>query len=218
MPAWILVSTIIFKEADSRTLGVIMGGAVPLVLNLVLMAYAYHLVNAQQARKEPDVAVGDEDVVSCCSKSGYLFLFPARSGKAEIALCALLTFAYGALMVYVLHPTTLTYFFDDDRDLASLIPLLIFVGLSSFSLFSGRCPESAVYLNNDQELNWGSNHYQRATYYILIAVYLVACEAAEVEMTQAGSEVVYASFIIVYVLQVLGILSHPVVTIFWAME
>ena len=120
-------------------------------------------------------------------------------------------------MVYAVHPTTLGYFFLDNRGLASAVPLLIFIGLSGFSLFSHHCPEGAVYRDNDQELDWGSNHYQRATYFILIAAALLACERAGVQLGQ-GAEALYASFMIVYALQVLGILSHPIVTLLWAME
>ena len=164
------------------------------------------------------MADSDDEGATCCATPGYLFLFPAKSGMIELALCAVLTFAYGALMVYAVHPTTLGYFFSDDRDLASAVPLLIFIGLSGFSLFSQHCPEAAVYRDNDQELDWGSNHYQRATYFILIAAALLACESAGTMLPQAAAEALYASFMIVYALQVLGLLSHPIVTILWAME
>jgi hypothetical protein len=56
------------------------------------------------------------------------------------------------------------------------MPWLVLVGLSSYSLFSHHCPESAIYRDNDQELAWGSNHYQRVVFNIIISLALLAYE------------------------------------------
>ena len=81
-------------------------------------------------------------VIMAISYGKKSFLFPAKSGVIEIVFCSLVTFAHGFLLTYV--PGGPTY---------------IISGFSSYSLFSSRCPESAVYLDNDQEFALGSNHY-----------------------------------------------------------
>lgn len=98
MPIWISICVIVFGLKDARTAGCIVGGAVPLVINLVFMGTSYTIRN--------DVKE-DDDEVSCFSKAGFLFLFPAKAGLLEIAYCSLLTFAYGALMTYAFHPATM---------------------------------------------------------------------------------------------------------------
>lgn len=93
------------------------------------------------------------------------------------------------------------------------------IGLSSYSLFSQHCPEIAIYRDNDQELNWGSNHYQRSTYCSLLGLAILAIN--EGGWAWGSDKVVpwlYHAFIIVYFLQVFGMLSHPLVTLLWAME
>ena len=122
-------------------------------------------------------------------------------------------------MVYALHPATLDYFFGADTNSLGIVIVIYICMLNpSYSLFSAHCPESAVYCDNDQELGWGSNHYQRPTYYILIAAALMACEGAEAQLSLSNVVLIYASFILVYFLQVMGLLSHPIVTIMWAIE
>lgn len=74
---------------------------------------------------------------------------------------SLLTFLQGALMVYVVHPQGNGF---GDNGLGSHIGHLVIMGLASYSLFSGKCPEIAIYRDNDSELEVGSNHYQRAIY------------------------------------------------------
>ena len=220
VPGWVALATVIFKDNDQRVLAIVLGGAFPFVINGLVMGISASFLNSLQARKEPDLEPEDESP-SCLSRAAFMFLFPPKSGGVEIALCSLTTFAFGSTMVYVLHPRTLAYFYgaESDTELGGYIPLLLLIGLSSFGLFSARCPESAVYLNNDQELNWGSNHYQRPIYYILIAAFLMVCEATEPTwLTSSGVDLVYALFIITYFLQVCGILSHPIVTILWLME
>ena len=99
MPLWISICVIVFGLKDNRAAGCIAGGAVPFVINLVLMGTSYKLRN--------DGKVEDDGEVSCFSKAGFLFLFPAKAGLLEIAYCSLLTFAYGALMTYAFHPATM---------------------------------------------------------------------------------------------------------------
>jgi hypothetical protein len=230
MPVWISVCIIVFGLKDARTAGCIAGGAVPLVINLVLMGTSYKFKNDAKA---------EDDEVSCFSKAGFLFLFPAKSSLLEVAYCALLTFAYGALMTYAFHPATMMSLYGVEQSLAANIPQLILIGLSSYSLFSHHCPESAIYRDNDQELDWGSNHYQRVIFYILIAIGLIVNENAPDDMKTAAAaavssatgsavdattlqsnvhEYLYLLFIVVYVLQVFGLLSHPLVNILWAAE
>ena len=194
VPASVLVSVVVL--GDQKWMAMIVGGAVPLVINVVLMIVALSLGS-------------DED----SQKSGFLFLFPAKSGAFEVLLAAVLTFVNGALMVYIVNPET------TGEDLGTRIPHLVIIGLSSYSLFSQHCPEVAIYRDNDQELNWGSNHYQRSTYCSLLGLAVLAIN--EGGWAWGSDKMVpwlYHAFIIVYFLQVFGMLSHPLVTLLWAME
>lgn len=164
-----------------------------------------------------DDAVDDEEI-SCASKAGLRFLFPPKSSVIEILVCFILTFANGALMTFVFHPTTLFYFFEDFNTTAVLITGLIVSGLSSYCLFSAHCPESAIYRDNDIYFAFGSNHYQRVVSNLVIALTIILLEANEVELTQKTAGLVYWMFLIVYLLQAFGVLSHPIVTALWAVE
>ena len=64
-----------------------------------------------------------------------------------------------------------------------------------------------MYRDNDQEFTLGSNHYQRAISNIMTAVI----------MYQLGLNQTWL-FIVVYFMHVLGIIAHPLVTVFWALE
>ena len=85
-------------------------------------------------------------------ESSFTFLFPTKS-PVEIMVCSIVTFAQGYLLTLM--------------DLNIIV--LIVAGLSSYSLYSGRCPESAVYRDNDDEFAFGSNHYKRPIYNIALA-------------------------------------------------
>jgi hypothetical protein len=118
------------------------------------------------------------------------FLFPPKSGFIEIIFCTLITFGHGFTLALVPG-----------------IPTYVMSAFASYSLFSGRCPESAVYRDNDQEFTLGSNHYQRAISNIMTAVIMYQLDLDQTWL-----------FIVVYVMHVLGIIAHPLVTVFWALE
>ena len=56
----------------------------------------------------------------------------------------IITFTYGVLMTYSFHPKTMLLFEVEGAGLYQL-----FVGLSGYSLFSMRCPELAIYRDNE---------------------------------------------------------------------
>jgi hypothetical protein len=86
----------------------------------------------------------------------------------EIIICTGVTFLFTALGIYG--------FRDEER--GGVIALsYILMSLSSYSLFSKNCPESAVYADNDSEFQIGSNHYQRPLHVIMcVVVFEVARE------------------------------------------
>jgi hypothetical protein len=97
----------------------------------------------------------------------------------EIIYTAILTYSFGALMTYFIHPRTINFWNGtNDLTLINSIPYLIIISVSSFSLFSKQCPEVAIYRDNDSEFNWGSNHYSRSIYCSLISGILVICESS----------------------------------------
>jgi hypothetical protein len=118
------------------------------------------------------------------------FVFQPKTGWVEIAFAALVTFFHGFTLAMVPG-----------------LPTYIIGGLSSYSLFAGRCPESAVYRDNDEEFALGSNHYQRPLSNILLAVVMIVMDLDQTWL-----------FIAIYFLHVLGIIAHPWVTIVWAIE
>jgi len=152
MPGTIILATSIFNGEDQRAAAMMVAAALPGILNAGLMLASYGARNDAPAEEELDD-------ISCCSKAGFQFLFPPKQSSMEIVLCSMLTLAYGAMMAYAFHPYTMSLFYGSEQGLASSLPLLVLVGLSSYSLFSHHCPESAIYRDNDQELGWGSNHY-----------------------------------------------------------
>ena len=124
------------------------------------------------------------------------FIFPPKSGLVEILFCTLVTFGHGFSLALVPG-----------------IPTYVMSAFASYSLFSGRCPESAVYRDNDQEFTMGSNHYQRAISNIITAVILYQFN----QLYQIGLDQTWV-FIVVYFMHVFGIIAHPLVTILWALE
>jgi len=206
VPAATAVSLVVVP--DDQWTAMALGGALPLLINLIVMMVSRRLGTDRRT----DEAESD---VSCCSKEGFLFLFPPKSGLGEIFLAAVLTAVHGALMSYMFHPST------TGTSLTSSIPYFVIIGLSSFSLFGHHCPEIAIYRDNDAEVAWGSNHYQRSTYCSVLALIVLLMKQAGWSVGKYDETVinwVYISFIIVYFLQVFGMLSHPAVTLMWAME
>lgn len=156
MPGSVLLSVLVL--GDQKWLAMVVGGAVPLVINVALMIVARTMQSTSDEESQ---------------KSSFLFLFPAKSGWFEVLLAAILTFLNGALMVYVVNPAT------GGQEVGARIPHLVVIGLSSYSLFSAHCPELAIYRDNDQELDWGSNHYQRSTYCSLLGFVILLIQEYE---------------------------------------
>ena len=101
----------------------------------------------------------DDEDISCASKAGMKFLFPPKSSFIEILVCFALTFANGALMTHAFHSATLSFYFGESSTTGIFVSGLVVLGLSSYSLFSAHCPESAIYRDNDICFGFGSNHY-----------------------------------------------------------
>ena len=133
----------------------LIGGIVATIINLILMIIA---VQVQKTEDE-----GDTEDVSCFSKKGFIFLFPAKSGYFEILVCAIVTFLYTALGIRG---------FFDEKEVGINAMIYFLLALNSYSLFSKNCPESAVYRDNDSEFQIGSNHYQRPLYWVICAIIL----------------------------------------------
>lgn len=123
-------------------------------------------------------------------------------------------------MTYFLHPKTMDYWYlkYDHHTFGNSAPYLILVALSSYSLFSKQCPEIAVYLDNTEDFDFGSSHYQRALNYIVLAGLMAILEAAGVVFFASWSAWFYNMFIIMYFLQVFGALSNFWVTLMWLLE
>lgn len=124
-----------------------------MVINIILMITSFQLQKTD--------AEGDTEDVSCFSKKGLLFLFPAKSGYFEILICSLTTFAFTALGIKA---------FMNEESFTINLMAYILLALNSYSLFSKNCPESAVYRDNDSEFQIGSNHYQRPLNFIFCAL------------------------------------------------
>lgn len=136
----------------------IISGAILAVINLILII----------VRKSIGDEITSDDMenesISCFSKQGFRFLVPSRD-TGESIWCIIVTFLYGFLMTYSLHG--LTFFGINpnrnsiimDHRTAPFIYCLVFIGLSGYSLFSHKCPEGAIYRDNEAEFGLGSNHY-----------------------------------------------------------
>jgi hypothetical protein len=124
-------------------------------------------------------------------------------------------------MTHAFHSATLSFYFGESSTTGIFVSGLVVLGLSSYSLFSAHCPESAIYRDNDIYFGFGSNHYQRVVSNIIIAFIIIMMEVYSdnsINISQEMAALMYWMFPIVYVLQALGVLSHPVVTGLWAME
>lgn len=97
-------------------------------------------------------------------KKGEMFLVPHR-GMVESIVCIIITFLYGAAMTYLLHTSTFEYYrpvkqtSNLDHRTEPMIMCLVMIGFSGYSLFSYKCPETAIYRDNESEFGLGSNHY-----------------------------------------------------------
>lgn len=122
-------------------------------------------------------------------------------------------------MTYAFHPMTTLYFTKNDIT-GLTFGCLLFVGLSGYSLFSQRCPESAIYRDNEQEFGFGSNHYQRPFFFVLLSIAMFVRELTEQMPFGSSTDLswLYHMFLYFYFAQVIGLLSHPVVNMLWAME
>lgn len=114
---------------DDSIVASVAAGAVLLVINLFLNAASY--------------VMEESDDTSCMSKGGFLFLFPKKQSMLHMTVCLVHTFLFGALVEYAYHPQT------TEVSTRLLIVGMITTALSSYSLFSENCPESAIYMDND---------------------------------------------------------------------
>jgi len=106
----------------------IIGGVVLLIFNFTHIVGAYIL-----SRYDKDS--NEVDNISLISIKGYLFLYPKKSSLIESLWCLILTAAYGALMVYVVHPHTMILIFGKDN-IPLAIGCSILIGFSGYSLIS----------------------------------------------------------------------------------
>lgn len=156
-----LLSPIIFGMFGLRWIimqmypAAIVSGVIFFVINLVFMIIRHFVGDAT------DIDLSDEKP-GLFSKDGVRFLVPKR-GILESIWCLILSFLYGF---------TITLMFLDGiilKDNPYQIMCIVFSSLAGYSLFSHRCPEPAIYRDNEAEFGLGSNHYQRPLYMIIIA-------------------------------------------------
>lgn len=193
-------------------------------INLVVQFISYIIEKCKSKEGLASVAedISDE---SCCGKKAFLFLFPARSSFFELVFTVLITGVYGSLMTYFLHKTTyLNINRDWNLDYYNVLYALTIVTVifSSYSLFSRPIPESTPYLSNDS-FSIYSSHYQRVGYSLIIVGCVCIAEfGAEANgnlMKLQGPFIgAYIVNFIVFILQMFGVLSNPLVTLMWAME
>jgi hypothetical protein len=201
-------------------MAVIIGGIIPLIINFILQIVSY--VIQRRLSKKPLIDSLDE---SCCGIKGYLFLFPSRSSFTEVIFVVFLTGIYGSLMTYFIHDQTFNNLnrdsMNNSNNIYFMITILIIV-LSSYSLFSKTIPESTLYLTNDS-FSIISSHYQRVGYSIIIAGSLCIAEFSsghhENLLKLPGYvAVAYWANLCCLIMQMIGMLSNPVVTLLWLLE
>lgn len=170
MPAVVIVLTQVLNN-DRRT-AILIGGFVPLGLNLIIQISSYvtqKCVNKSVSNMSKIAEILDDE--SCCGKKAFLFLFPARQSFSEILFVILLSGVYGALMTYFMHIQTMLILNRDPGENYNNIYYgltIAVVALSSYSLFSKPMAESTPYLTSDS-FSIFSSHYQRVGYSIFIA-------------------------------------------------
>lgn len=208
-------------KKDRKT-AVIIGGIVPLIINFILQITSYVIQRRESKRANIDP---DQDE-SCCGTRGYLFLFPSRSSLTEVIWVVFLTGIYGSLMTYFIHEQT---FVNLNRDSGMnksnstyYVITIITIVLSSYSLFSKPIPESTPYLTNDN-FSILSYHYQRVGYSIIIAGSLCIAEFSSnknANLLRMGGYVAIAYWanLCFLVMQMIGMLSNPAVTLLWLLE
>ena len=96
------------------------------------------------------------------------------------------------------------------------------VTLSSYSLFSKPIPESTPYLTSDS-FSVFSAHYQRVGYSVLIVgcvciTEFSAADTGDLNYLQGSFAIAYIVHFVVLVLQMLGILGNPMVSVMWFLE
>ena len=140
---------IAIRNQGEVTEACIIGGGILFTLNLIAMTISKLI--------KGDVSEAEEDT-GCFTKQGFLFLFPKREGIVEMIWSLLVTFGYGAGMTYALRPETMIFHRGEDN-LGMAIGCSIIMGLTWYSLISGRCPEIAIYRYTEEAFGFGSNHY-----------------------------------------------------------
>lgn len=128
-------------------------------------------------------------------------------------------------MTYFIHIKTMLVLIRDPAENYNNIYYgltVAVVALSSYSLFSKPIPESTPYLTSDN-FSIFSSHYQRVGYSVLIAGCVCIAEFSALETgylnkLQGTFAIAYIVHFAVLILQILGILGNPVVTLFWFIE
>lgn len=207
---------------NDRKTAVIIGGIVPLIINFILQITSY----AIQSRLSKRANIDPDQDESCCGTRGYLFLFPSRSSLTEVICVVFLTGIYGSLMTYFIHDQTFQNLNRDSgmnkSNIIYYVITIITIVLSSYSLFSKPIPESTPYLTNDN-FSILSSHYQRVGYSIIIAGSLCIAEFSSnknANLLRLGGYVAIAYWgnLCCLVMQMIGMLSNPVVTLLWMLE
>jgi hypothetical protein len=193
--------------SEDRQTAMIIAGAILAIINAIFCVLGSTASKAAQEEEDND------DNVSLVSPKGISFLLPKKS-VIEAIWSTLVAFGYGAAMTYICHAQTFEAF-RQPQDVGSVAQVIIFTGLSGYSLFSHRCPESAIYRDNELEFQYGSNHYQRQLYFIALGVVMLFCENIEIDKDIGFW---WTMVPVIYFLQALGLLSHPVVTMAYLVE
>ncbi|CDW89360.1 pecanex-like protein 4 [Stylonychia lemnae] len=208
---------------NDRKTAVLIGGFIPFGLNLILQILAFILQKQINSKSIASVAKDISDV-PFFSKENYLFLIPARSSIIELIIAVILTGVYGALMTYFIHERTLMMLLHDFKNTQDTYYIITIVTIffSSYSLFSSPIPESTPYLTNDQ-FSIFSHHYQRVFYSIVISGCVCITEFGStlndlLVLYRGYFEVAYWANLGILILQMIGLLGSPIVTLMWAME
>ena len=171
-------------------MAMLIGGIALLALNMGQQAIAHVCASKLDGKEE-----GEENV-SFMSARGFLFLHPKKSSPLETIWCFIVAFGYGVMMTYAIHPVTFIMTSGQDN-VGMAIVIALFTGMSGHCILGQPCPETAIYRDNEQEFGWGSNHYQRPLFFIIIAGAMMISESA---MMLFGQSFWHSIFIIIYFL------------------
>lgn len=144
------------------------------------------------------------------SKKTYYFLVPPKASCAELVTVLVLAPLYGFLATYLCRST--------DETLYRTLTLIV-VFFSSYSLLSLPIPEVTPY-GTDDSFSVFSHHYQRIYYQVALSGVLLIAEKSFDNLTVVSLLVpdIYWANLIILLLQMVGWLSNPFVTILYALE